>query len=62
MDQVSSSRGVGLIVGPAIGGYLAQVTIYCHLHRKLIFALVQTCYDITVLPLLTINLNLYKPV
>ena len=40
MDQVSSSRGVGLIVGPAIGGYLAQVTFYCHLHRKLIFALV----------------------
>ena len=40
MYQVSSSRGIGLIIGPAIGGYLAQVTIYCHLHRKLIFALV----------------------
>jgi MFS family permease len=28
LSLVSSSRGIGLIVGPAIGGYLAQVIFY----------------------------------
>uniref|UniRef100_A0A0E0MUF0 Major facilitator superfamily (MFS) profile domain-containing protein n=1 Tax=Oryza rufipogon TaxID=4529 RepID=A0A0E0MUF0_ORYRU len=30
LSLVSSSRGIGLIVGPAIGGYLAQETLHKH--------------------------------
>ncbi|KAM0831343.1 hypothetical protein ACQ4PT_065632 [Festuca glaucescens] len=39
LSLVSSSRAIGLIVGPAIGGYLAQVTVHLIFHEKLICTL-----------------------